>query len=295
MKHYLAMTLLLAACSTTSEESAAVSSTEPVPAPTHVSPPTEAERSARVEAAHAHLDETDGGKALRTVIDAHGGLDTWFRSGGIAFDFHYLPQGAPERLMHTRSEVDTWSVRARQTELGEGADAVLGWDGETSWITPSADAFPSPAAFWATTPYYFVGVPWVLADPGTSHTLEGTLELELLDGSTRTTNSIRVSYDPGTGQAPDDYYVVHSDVETGELVALRYIVTDPAVRRADSPPPRETILFFSQRQTIGGLVFSGHYDGFFWEGGERGARKSTVEVTNIDVSPSIELSAFSAH
>ncbi len=291
MKMLIVAPLLLAACTATTE---APAPSVAAPAPTHVTAPTESDREARVQAAHEHLEASDGGKALRAVIDAHGGLQTWFESGALAFDFNYLPEGAPERRMYTRSEVDTWSVRARQTELGDNADAALGWDGQSAWVTPQASAFPAPAAFWATTPYYFVGVPWVLSDPGTTHTLETAVDLPLLDGSTRSVNTIRVTYDPGTGQAPDDYYVVHSDVDTGEMVALRYIVTDPVVRGADSPPPRETILFFSQRQTIVGLVFSGHYDGFYWADGERGDRKSTVDVTNIDVTPAILLEAFAS-
>jgi hypothetical protein len=291
MKTLIIAPVLFLACSAAVETSA-MSVPAPTPAPTDVSAPTQTDRETRVQAAHEHLDASDGGKALRVVIDAHGGLDTWFESGGLAFDFNYLPEGAPERRMFARSEVDTWSVHVRQTELGDDADAILGWDGRAAWITPSASTFPAPAAFWATTPDDFVGIPWVLADPGTSHILQDTVALPVLDGSTRTVNSIRVTYDPGTGQAPDDYYVVHSDADTGELVALRYIVTDPTVRGADAPPPRETLFFFSQRQTIGGLVFAGHYDGFWWDDGQRGERKSTVDVTNIDVTPTISLNAF---
>ena len=204
----------------------------------------------------------------------------------------YLPEGAPERRMFTRNQVDLQSVRVRQTELGEGADAELGWDGSDAWITPSPEAFPAPAVFWATTPYYFVGMPFVLADPGTNHTLEGPVTLTDPAGQTIETQAIRVTFDSGIGQAPDDFYVVHADPETHQMVALRYIVTDPSVRRPDAPPPKQTILFYRDPVTTGGLTMTTHYDGFHWRDDAPADRKSTADITNISFGPPLEDALF---
>jgi len=264
-----------------------------LPAPRTVSAPEPSWVSERVATAHAHLDASEGGKLLRKAIDAHGGLGAWLSPGTVQFDFHYLPEGKPERLMYTRNQLDTWSVRAAQTELGPAADATLGWDGQSAWVSPGPEAFPSPARFWATTPYYFVGIPFVLADPGTHYQLEGSFHLVDPAGGSVDTVAVRVTYEPGTGEAPDDFYVVHLDPSTFRLVALRYIVTSPTIH-PDGGRGSETILFYRDLQpTDGGPVVARHYDGFFWRDGAAGERKSTVEITNVSLGAPIAMDAFS--
>ncbi len=288
---------LLAACAGSADPDPARSQpAAPTPPSTTVQPPSASELDARVQAAHDRLAATAGGQALRRSIDAHGGLRPWLQTGAVRFDFDYQPAGKPERRMYTRNEVDLWSVRAVQTELGDGADATLGWDGAEAWISPSPEAFPSPAAFWATTPYYFVGIPWVLADPGSIHTDLGKVALTDDNGTTLDTHAVKVSFDPGTGQASDDYYVLHIDPESHRAVALRYIVTDPAVRKADAPPPRETILFLRQGEpdSDSGLFLARHYDGYHYADDTVGERKSTVDITGVQFGPTIEVRRFSA-
>lgn len=294
MKHLLPL-MMLAACSPSGEAPHEAASPDPLDGrePSEVTAPDAAAREARVRDAHTRLDATEGGQSLRRILDVHGGLDSWYTTGTYSFDFDYQPYEAPERRMFTHNQVDTWSGRVRQTELGDGADATLGWDGSEAWIVPSPDAFPAPAAFWATTPYYFAAIPFVLADPGTQHAFEGAFDLPMPDGTSVPTLVTKVSFEPGTGQAPDDYYVVHADPQTFKMVALRYIVTDPAVRRSDAPPPKETILYYSDERTIHGLHIPHHYDGYRYADGAPGVRKSTVDLANVSMTQAIPLSAFS--
>lgn len=281
---------------------ACASEPTPAPAPTPaVEPAAEAGPQTRnpdwvaerVETAHAHLASTEGGQLLRQAIDAHGGLAAWFSPGSITFDFKYVAAGSPDTPRWTRNVADTWGGRVHQTALGEGADATFAWDGSTTWIRPSEEAFPSPA-FWATTPYYFVAIPWVLADPGTVHTVEGEQTLTHPEtGDSIDTVAVRVTYESGTGEAPDDFYIAHMDPQTHQLLALRYIVTSPVLFPDGRPDAPQTVLFYSQHEpTEDGLVIPRHYDGYHWRDGAPADRKSTVTVSNIATGPVLPDSTF---
>ena len=107
---------------------------------------------ARVAESSARMLESDGGRLVWDAIEAHGGLAGWLGAGTLSFDFDYAPLGDASKRRYTRNRVDLWSSRGVQKELGDGADATFGWNGEVSWITPGPDAFPSSARFWSMTP-----------------------------------------------------------------------------------------------------------------------------------------------
>ncbi|HJK89323.1 MAG TPA: hypothetical protein RMH26_01210, partial [Polyangiaceae bacterium LLY-WYZ-15_(1-7)] len=179
---------------------------------------------ARVAEARARLAGSEAGRLVWESIEHHGGLRAWLAAGTIAFEFDYRPVDAPERRMHTFQKIDLWSARAVHEELegGAGASARFAWDGERAWIAPGPDAFPTPARFWALTPYYFVGMPFVVADSGARY--ERLPDAEL-DGVLH--RLVKITYEAGTGDSPDDYYVLYLHPRTHALAALRYVVAYP--------------------------------------------------------------------
>ena len=227
---------------------------------------------------------------LWQAIDAHGGLSTWLAQGTLRFEFDYAPIGQPERRMHTISRVDTWRARAVQEEVGEGADARLGWDGTTAWITPNAEAFPSTARFWATTPYYFVGVPFVFADPGTRLT---RMADEQLDGALA--NVVRIEFEAGTGDSPDDYYVLMLDPETHRVRALRYVVAYPGFFPEGGHSP-EKLMRFGGLHEVSGLLLAATLHTSSWEvpEGTECAEVTRIDVSNIAFGETYEASVFAA-
>jgi len=231
--------------------------------------------AARVAESTQRLATTDGGKLVSRAIEAHGGLAGWLGAGTIAFDFDYSPRGDASKRRNTRNRVDLWSARAVQTELGDGADATLGWNGEVAWITPSADAFPSSARFWALTPYYFVGMPFVLADPGTHFEVLPNAEYE---GAAH--HLVKVTYADGTGDSPDDYYIVYLHSETGRLSALRYVVAYPAFFKDGGHTPEKLMKYEGQRKS-GGLWLASTLHTFAWDP-DSGIGE---QVTDITVGP----------
>jgi len=236
---------------------------------------------ARVTEARERMEATEAGDLVWQSIQTAGGLANWLKSGTIAFEFDYQPLSAPERRMHTAQKVDLWRSRAVHEELdgGAGEVATFGWDGERAWITPDAEAFPSPARFWALTPYYFVGMPFVVADPGTRYEL---LENAELDGESY--RLVKISYEEGTGDSPDDYYILYIHPESYELAALRYVVAYPGFFPEGGHTP-EKLMRYTDYHRVGELQFAGTLDTYAWTPGEDGEPGSVGDkVTAIQVS-----------
>ena len=243
--------------------------------------------AARVGDARARMT-SKGALIVARAIEAHGGLTKWLSSGTIAFTFNYQPLGNPARQMHTRSRVDLWRSRAIQQELGEGADARLAFDGKLAWITPGPKAFPTPARFWATTPYYFVGMPFVLADPGVRFE---QLEDLTLDG--RTYHAVKATYAPGTGDSPDDYYILYVDTQTFQVGALRYIVAYPGFFKKGKHTP-EKLMRYTDFTAVDGLQFAGRLDTYEYGEAGPGKKVTSISVSDVKLGESIPGSDFEA-
>ena len=103
-------------------------------------------------------------------------------------------------------------------------DAELRYDGTDVALvsSPTADtaaAWPG-ARFAAFTWPYFFSAPFKLADPGTHW--DAPRDFPWTDGAPAT--AARLTFAPGTGDAPDDYYVVFPDAE-GRVDGMAYVVT----------------------------------------------------------------------
>ena len=96
----------------------------------------------------------------------------------------------------------------------------LVFDGQQVYLTP-AEANEKGARFDMFTWQYFFALPYKLNDPGTQWEDLGTLKLsdslELPAG--------KLSFESGTGDAPDDWYVVYFSPENGLIQTAGYIVT----------------------------------------------------------------------
>lgn len=220
-------------------------------------PIPEAWLTPRVAAAEARLIASDGGRLIWESIEAHGGLATWYRSGTLEFVFDYQPSDESQRKL-TLNRVDLWRARAWQSQRGSETQAVFGWDGTEAWIEPGPDSFPTSARFWALTPYYFVGVPFVFADEGTR--FEDLGESVLWAEPYRT---VKVTFE-AVGDAPDDYYILYLHPETKRVKAMRYIVSYPGFFAPGSHSP-EKLMHYQDFVQVGGLWLATRLHGHRWE------------------------------
>jgi hypothetical protein len=110
--------------------------------------------------------------------------------------------------------------------------AILFFDGQRAWISPASAEVPQ-ARFHLLTWPYFLAAPFKLRDPGSRLETTGPRPL---DGVQH--DSARLTFAAGVGDAPDDWYVIYEDPDTGLLAAMAYIVTYGGVtaREAEGEP-----------------------------------------------------------
>lgn len=226
----------------------------------------------RVTGAKSRLQKSEAGQIVWKSIEAHGGLKRWYRNGPLHFRYDYQPES--DRPDHdTVQTVDTWSARARH-HVSEKPDREYGWDGDRAWFRPTDWERPYDVRFWALTPYYFVGMPFVLADPGVNLEHEGT---DTIEGNE--CEVIRATFGD-VGISPDDYYVLYIDDDDHVLRALRYIVSyDPFFDEREHSP--EKLMTYDGKQVVDGIRFAESYRFFMWSPDDK---TDTEVVTNAELS-----------
>ena len=237
----------------------------------------------RVADATGRLEQSEAGRLLLASIDRHGGLARWYGNGPVHFRYRYERLDGGDAI-DTEQTVDTWSARARHTLA---ADSVaFGWTGTEAWVRPAGAELPTDARFWSLTPYYFVGMPFVLADPGVNLETAGQMEAE-----GRTYDLLRATFDPGTGDAPDDYYFLLLDPETRRVGGVRYVVSYPGFFPEGGHTP-EKLMLYDGAQTVDGITLQEGFRSFAWTGAGVGAPSARGSVTELRFVPDTPDAAF---
>jgi hypothetical protein len=201
------------------------------------------------EAADATADATAGATAAGVVdamIAAHGGMAAWKDAPTVSFTDTWYTGGSTEG--RTARVMVEQGPRRAVIDMA-GSDARMAWDGTRAWSVNWTS--PVPPRFLALLDYYFLNLPWLVKDPGVILGEPGTGTL--WDDPTEYT-TVRVTFEPGTGDTPDDYYVLYIDPGTRRLAACEYIVTyaDLLPPGVEHTPPH--ILVYDEFETVDGLV-----------------------------------------
>ena len=174
---------------------------------------------------------------LAPTLEAHGGLEHWQAQGTLTYLLDGFPL-SPQAAKPHRSTVD---LRTRRNYI-VGEEFTVGFDGEHAWSLPTLDAVGLPLRFFNLGSFYFIGMPFVFADPGVSVTPEGT---RVFRGKTYRT--YRATYGSSIGHSSADDYVLYVDPETDRLHLIHHSVTEL------SPDLRVTWLF-EEWQEVDGLL-----------------------------------------
>ncbi len=144
---------------------------------------------------------------------AHNKTD-WDSNKAVSFDI-VLKFGGQERL----NAKITSLTNSTKVRVDKNNNTQLIYDGNNVYLCPE-NAEPKGARFDMFTWQYFFALPFKLTDPGTNW--EGLESVEM-DGNTYDLG--KLSFGDNIGDAPDDWYVVYQERETGLLHAAGYIVT----------------------------------------------------------------------
>lgn len=172
--------------------------------------------------------------------------------------------------------IDTWSNRAKHTSFIDST-AHFGWTGEKSWIqAKDSTTFAYETRFWALTPYYFLAQPFVLDGEG--------VNLELLPQMTyknKVQDVVKVTFDSGTGDAPDDYYVLYFTKDTHRLSAIRYIVSYPGYFKKGEYLPEKFMEVIGENSVNGILFPTDFKTHWLTENQKPGEYITKIEVSDV--------------
>ncbi|MCP9236669.1 DUF6503 family protein [Lewinella sp. JB7] len=261
---YLLLPLLLILLGCESNQEAEPTQTSSTEAPTDP-------YADRIEAATERLGSSAPAQKVLRAIEAHGGLESWYGNGPLYYHFNYRPldDGNPRDTYITNDYVNSRAVH----QLASDTTVRYGFDGQDAW-SPDGDRVEGMSPrFWSLTPYYFVGLPFVLADEGINFE---ELPAEELDGTTY--DLVKVTYEQGTGDASGDYYVLYLNPETGQVDALRYIVSYPGYFPEGGSTP-EKIMKITGKTKVDGITLPTGYTTYMWNDGQ-----ISEPVTDITVS-----------
>ena len=240
----------------------------------------------RVAEAQARLAKSEAGQLLWKTIQYHGGLSQWWGNGPLHFRFNYRPKPGTGQYRDTYEVADFWRSVTRHQRV-ENTAVEYGWDGAKAWYAPDTAQIPYNTRFWALTPYYFVGMPFVFADEGVNLTLEEAAEYE-----GETYHVVRITYGEGVGDAPDDFYVLYIDQETYRLSAIRYVVSYPGYF-PNGGHTQEKLMTYEGEQKVGGITFPQQHRTFMWEADDTiGKYVTDITLSDLEFRPDTERSYF---
>lgn len=242
--------------------------------------------SERVEKAKIKFDSNEAGKIVWRAMEAHGGLEKYYQNGPLSFHFNYRPlDGSTPRDSY--QVVDTWRSKAKHRDAMDST-SQFGWDGANAWEkTSKEEGFAYNTRFWALTPFFFMGQPFVLDGDGVNLEL---LERKIFNGESY--DPIKVTFDPNTGDAPDDYYILYFHPESHQLAVIRYIVSYPGYFEKGKHMP-EKFMTLEGIQEVDGIIFPKRYKTHWLaENDQPGEYITSIELSEISFLPELRKSDF---
>lgn len=224
--------------------------------------------------------ETSPAAAFAAEIEQAHGLAAWRSRPAFSADIDVYFGG--DLILDGRMLFPT-DLSASRLDLADGTTAVF--DGERAWVHPASSQLQA-ARFHLLTWPYFLAVPMKLRDPGTR--LEPVGERQLQGESY---DAARLTFEPGVGDTPDDWYLLYRDRASGQLAAMAYVVTyGTSLAEAEKEPHAIT---YEQFVDVDGVAVPTLWRFWLWneEQGIHGEPIGRVELADPALITA-ELSAF---
>lgn len=179
------------------------------------------------------------------VLDTHGGYDTWASQQTMTY------------AMAAKNEKHQIDLPTRKVRL-EGDKWTIGYDGEGVWIMQDSSYFGGSARFYHNLYFYFIAMPFVLADPGITYEEAPAISFEGVDYP-----GVKISYGANVGDSPDDNYILYYHPETHQMEWLAYTVT----YRSKEPSDNFRLIRYQDWKKVNGLVLPHQLTWFKYEDG----------------------------
>ena len=190
-------------------------------------------------------------------------IDVWWTKAAIEADITIELGGAT--MLDGRMLFELHGQGRSRIELTDGT--LMVFDGREAWVSPAASEVPM-ARFHLLTWSYFLAAPMKLRDPGTHLESLGRMELQ-----GRSYETVKLTFDTGVGDAPDDWYICYVDPATDRLRAMAYIVTYGKPRAEAEKEPH--IITYHGERVIDGEVLPLRWHFWHWNA-EQGAHGKMI-------------------
>lgn len=219
-------------------------------------------------------EKNPGRDLVMESINAHGGTDAWYGNGPLEFRWIYhMTDRGPDAVVDTTQIVDPENMSA--IHQVEGRDVSFGMRDGKAWIHPADAEFSPPPRFWALTPFYFIGIPFVFNDPNANfELLPEPIEFEGKDYT-----QVKITYDDAAGDTPEDYYVLLIDPESKLTRGAYYIVTSKLVAPDGPGPPK--FITLDKLSDVGGVKLASGHRTFKMIDGKIGPQMRYSEVEGV--------------
>lgn len=173
------------------------------------------------------------------IESAHNKSD-WDNKRAVSFDIS-LSFGGQEQLNGKVTSL----TNSSKVRVDKNNNSQLIYDGQNVYLCP-ASADTKGARFDMFTWQYFFALPFKLTDPGTKWE-----QLKSVEMDNNTYDVGKLSFEQNIGDAPDDWYVVYQERETGLLHAAGYIVTFGSDREKAEENPHAIV--YSDYKVVDGV------------------------------------------
>lgn len=205
---------------------------------------------------------------LAKSLEAHGGLDRWRSMKTMQYTVDRA--GKPE---HHLIDLETRKV------LLTHDDYRVGFDGKEVWVAPNKAAFGDGSArFYHNLRFYFISMPFIIADPGINYEVLPQRELQ-----GKSYDALRVTYAAGVGDAPEDEYILHFDPETHRMEWLLYTVTYYTGEAGD----RYNALHYDEWEEANGLLMPANMAGYRFQNDTIGEMRYARPVEALQLSTTV--------
>lgn len=202
---------------------------------------------------------------ITKVFEAHGGLDAWNTMKSLEFS---MP--TDDGL-----EITTTDLKDRYA-LIEMPKHTIGYDGNQVWMTSKdTTSYKGNPKFYYNLMFYFYAMPFILADDGIMYEKAAPLTFE-----GKSYPSIKISYESGIGESPDDEYILYYDSATNQMAWLAYTVTYFTKEKTKE----FHFIKYSEWQEVDGLLLPKTISWYNYENNQPTTKRNDVNFQNISLS-----------
>lgn len=220
-----------------------------------------------VDYAKENLDVTTSiyPENINKVFEAHGGLDAWKQMKTLEFTM----------LKESGDEVTITDLNNRYS-LIKMPKHTIGYDGNQVWLhSKDTTSYKGKPKFYYNLMFYFYAMPFILSDDGIYYEDVAPLEFE-----GNSFPGIKISYESGVGESPEDEYILYYDAETYKMTWLGYTVTYFSKEKSKE----FHFIKYSDWQTVNGLQLPKTLTWYNYENNLPTTKRNDVEFINIKLS-----------